>query len=121
MCCAEKCADCGAYPNGGSPFPYYGNGSLHSFPPVINYNYCWAALFAYADLHGDPTKWDAKFQIGAYPFLTNCDPSQAQSPHAAMNVGMGDGSVRTLDDTIDISIWRALLTPNGAEIVSDAL
>jgi prepilin-type N-terminal cleavage/methylation domain-containing protein/prepilin-type processing-associated H-X9-DG protein len=121
---AEKYALCGAHANDtNSPYPYQGNGSLHSFPPT--WGWAWCALFAYADLYGSTNAgtgqngWDQLFQITPES-TTNCDPSRAQSPHASgINVGMGDGSVRSLPESVAFTVWHALLTPTGDEIVSD--
>ena len=45
--------------------------------------------------------------------------SAARSRHAGgVNVGMADGSVRYIKDTINFMSWRALSTSRGNEIVS---
>jgi hypothetical protein len=91
------------------------------------------ALFAYgaadgsvgyvtADTEGGPPHPGAvgpvsKFQIQPMPF-TSADPSRAQTPHAAMNVGLGDGSVRTLSGSIDPNTWWSLCTPAGGEVIA---
>jgi prepilin-type N-terminal cleavage/methylation domain-containing protein len=48
------------------------------------------------------------------------DMYAARSRHAAggVNVGMGDGAVRFIKNSIDLSIWRAISTTRGGEIVS---
>jgi hypothetical protein len=46
----------------------------------------------------------------------------ASSLHfGGVNTLMGDGSVRFMSETIDPSVWQALGTRNGAEVVSDPL
>ena len=51
---------------------------------------------------------------------TQCNILLAQTPHAAMNVLFGDGSVRTLAGSVNpTTVWWALLTPAGGEVVSD--
>jgi prepilin-type processing-associated H-X9-DG protein len=47
----------------------------------------------------------------------------ANSRHAGgVNVGLADGSVRFVKDTVAIGAWRALGTRNGGEVISaDAL
>ena len=118
---AEKFGLCGGYPNGGSPYPYNGNGSVHGWNV---FNWAWCPIFAYADLHdqkhdstdGGKTGWDQLFQTDAYPIET-CDPTKATSAHpGVMNVALADGSVRVLTEGIDFLVWRGLLTPNGGEI-----
>jgi prepilin-type N-terminal cleavage/methylation domain-containing protein/prepilin-type processing-associated H-X9-DG protein len=121
---AEKFAVCGAYyDKTDSPYPYNGNGSLHSFPPT--WGWAWCPLFGYADLYGKTTGgtgtsgWDQMFQI-APEWATTCDASRAQSPHpGTINVGMGDGSVSGLSGNVKFTIWHALLTPAGGEVVAD--
>lgn len=44
-----------------------------------------------------------------------CDRRLASTPHAAMHVGLADGSVRILTREINAAIWAAALTPNGAD------
>ena len=118
---AEKVGLCGAYPNGGSPYPYNGNGSIHGY---FLLGWAWCPVFAYGDLDGRTsdstdegvTGWDQLFQTGAYP-IEECDPTKATSPHpGVINVGLADGSVRTLAEGMDFFVWHALLTPNGGEV-----
>jgi len=43
----------------------------------------------------------------------------ARSRHAGgVNLVLGDGSVRFVSDTIDVTIWRALSTAKGGEATS---
>jgi hypothetical protein len=61
------------------------------------------------------------FQIQPKNFLTTggpCDYRVASTPHATMNVGMGDGSVRALRSGMDAKLWAGLLTPNGGEVLN---
>jgi prepilin-type N-terminal cleavage/methylation domain-containing protein len=61
------------------------------------------------------------FQVQPQNFLTNpgpCDYRVASTPHATMNVGLGDGSVRALRSGMDANLWAALLTPNGGEVLN---
>ena len=37
---------------------------------------------------------------------------------AGANVAMGDGSVRTVSNDIDLTVWRALSTTQGAEAIN---
>jgi prepilin-type processing-associated H-X9-DG protein len=43
-------------------------------------------------------------------------PSSAHP--GGVNVAFGDGSVRFMKDSIALSVWRALSTRNGGEVVS---
>jgi len=54
---------------------------------------------------------------------SNSQPSRyaARSKHpGGVNVVMGDCSVRFVRNNIDINIWRAMSTRNGAEVVTDS-
>jgi len=44
-----------------------------------------------------------------------CDPTLAQSPHRGMLAAMGDGSVRTISASVDVSIYWGAVTPAGGE------
>jgi prepilin-type processing-associated H-X9-DG protein len=45
-----------------------------------------------------------------------CDPTLPQTPHrGGMNVGMADGSVRTVPTGISPATWYAAQTPDGGE------
>jgi len=61
----------------------------------------------------------SKFQ--RQPPRDNCDPTRAATAHAAgMNVGMADGTVRTLSASLIDTTWWALVTPSGNDFpVSD--
>jgi prepilin-type processing-associated H-X9-DG protein len=44
----------------------------------------------------------------------------SRSPHpGSVNSAMGDGSVRTVSDTINASVWQAMCSSDGGESVSD--
>jgi prepilin-type processing-associated H-X9-DG protein len=62
----------------------------------------------------------SKFQVRPHPYLGNCDPTLASTPHiGGMNVAMVDGSVRVLSPEISGQVWWALHTPRGGEPISD--
>jgi prepilin-type N-terminal cleavage/methylation domain-containing protein len=60
---------------------------------------------------------NSMFQVQPKP--GHCNVQVATTPHAAMQVAMGDGSVRGFSNTINPLTWYALCTPNGGEVVSD--
>jgi len=72
----------------------------------------------------DGTSW---FQGTASLFLVkpknylsysgSCDNQLASTPHEVMNVGLGDGSVRTLSHGISPTTWASALTPAGGEVL----
>jgi prepilin-type processing-associated H-X9-DG protein len=50
---------------------------------------------------------------------TECDPSRPQTPHSGMiNAGLGDGSVRTIDSSIEEALWARLCDPQDGESLS---
>ena len=60
-----------------------------------------------------PTMFQVQPQIG-----TQCNILLAQTSHAgAMNVGFGDGSVRSLAGSVNPdTVWWRLLTPSGGDL-----
>jgi prepilin-type N-terminal cleavage/methylation domain-containing protein len=74
----------------------------------------------------DGTIWKtgvaSKFLVQPAPFLLNpgpCDKRLASTPHTVMNVGLGDGSVRTLSGGMSPITWYAALTPAGGEVLDN--
>jgi prepilin-type N-terminal cleavage/methylation domain-containing protein/prepilin-type processing-associated H-X9-DG protein len=59
----------------------------------------------------------SKFQLKPKP--NTCNWQVASAAHAAMNVAMADGSVRSLSPTISPLTWYQACTPNGGEILGD--
>jgi prepilin-type N-terminal cleavage/methylation domain-containing protein len=58
----------------------------------------------------------SKFQVQPTPFLGNCDPTRASTPHAGILVGLADGSIRTLNPSMSGTTWWAAVTPSGREL-----
>ncbi|MGE5194633.1 MAG: DUF1559 domain-containing protein, partial [Deltaproteobacteria bacterium] len=59
----------------------------------------------------------SKFQVQPSPFLGNCDPTRASSAHSGgIQVGLADGSVRTLNASMSGTTWWAAVTPAGGEV-----
>ena len=57
------------------------------------------------------------FQVDPDPFLGNCDPTRASTAHTSgMQVGLADGSVRTLAASMSGDTWWAAVTPKGDEV-----
>jgi prepilin-type processing-associated H-X9-DG protein len=70
----------------------------------------WAPMFAYSS--------HAKFQVDPAP--AQCNPALAQTIHrGGVNVGMADGSVRLINNSISPQTWYAACTPNGGEVQGD--
>jgi prepilin-type N-terminal cleavage/methylation domain-containing protein len=60
----------------------------------------------------------SKFQVRPTPFLGNCDPTRASTPHAGgILVGLTDGSVRTLAPTMSGKTWWAAVTPSEGDVL----
>jgi prepilin-type N-terminal cleavage/methylation domain-containing protein len=53
----------------------------------------------------------------AQPRPANCLTTRTNSatPHENMNVLMGDGSVRSVNPSVTLAVWRAIITPAGGE------
>jgi type II secretory pathway pseudopilin PulG len=72
--------------------------------------YYWAPMYGYYS--------QGRFQVT--PKQADCNPALAQSPHLhGIQVGMGDGSVRFLNDTISPQTWWHATTPDGGEVLGD--
>jgi prepilin-type N-terminal cleavage/methylation domain-containing protein len=62
----------------------------------------------------------SKFQVNPTPWVgsaSKCDGARASTPHQAMNVLLGDGSVRQLSGNIDGQTWWDLCTPADGKAV----
>jgi hypothetical protein len=46
---------------------------------------------------------------------SQCDPRLTQTGHAAMQVGLADGSVRGVSSGVSGTTWWAAVTPSGGE------
>jgi prepilin-type N-terminal cleavage/methylation domain-containing protein/prepilin-type processing-associated H-X9-DG protein len=108
---AEKYAHCtnATYKEGGSLWSYWITDA--SIQPLH-------AAFSLSFWNGYCIGPSSKFQVQPTPFLGNCDPTLASSPHSGgINVSMVDGSVHFLSAGISGSTWWALCTPGGGEVV----
>jgi prepilin-type N-terminal cleavage/methylation domain-containing protein len=121
---AERYGWCGLRPNGASDPPmtytYAGNGSIWGWSARRNNTWAWSATFAYADLYSDRANWDQLFQVSPRPVVgpgAVCDPSRAQTPHpGGIEVGLADGSVRTVAAGVSQATWHAALTPAEGDL-----
>jgi len=60
----------------------------------------------------------SKFQVRPTPFEGNCDPTRAATAHpGGIQVGLADGSVRTLSPGISDDTWWWAVTPAGREVL----
>ena len=76
-----------------------------------------SAIFAGGSGGGWLSGPTSMFQVQPKP--GQCNYAVATTPHASMQVAMGDGHVVGLSSTITPLIWYALCTPDGGEVVSD--
>jgi hypothetical protein len=77
----------------------------------------------------DGTVWTtgtgSKFLVQPKNFLSSiknggeCVKELASTPHTVMNVGLADGSVRTVSGGISALTWYQALTPAGGEVLSN--
>src|SRR5262249_28051993 len=126
---AEKYARCStpalpsALGDGGTAWAYCTSPLFPWLPPPMNLpprgfqpGFAIAALAA----RGAPAAIGpgSKFQVQPTPFLGNCDPTRASTPHAGgIVVGLVDGSVRTLSPGMSPTTWWSALTPRGNEVL----
>jgi prepilin-type N-terminal cleavage/methylation domain-containing protein len=67
-----------------------------------------------------PSRGNSTFQHRPSPVATACDPALLQGLQGGgLLVGMGDGSVRVLSPGISMSVFWALVTPMGGEVIDD--
>jgi len=58
------------------------------------------------------------FKVQPTPYLTNCDPALATTPHpGGMMVAMGDASIRSIAGSISNRTYWYAATPSGAEVM----
>jgi prepilin-type N-terminal cleavage/methylation domain-containing protein len=66
---------------------------------------------------------NSKFQVQPKNFLARaaqggqCERRLASTPHTVMQVGLADGSVRSISAGISVDTWAAALTPAGGEVL----
>jgi prepilin-type N-terminal cleavage/methylation domain-containing protein len=126
---AEKYARCSntfmapAFRDGGSAWAYCTSPLFPWQPPPMNPpakgfqpGFCIAGLVR----RGAPNAIgpESIFQHQPSPFLGNCDPTRAATAHTGgIQVGLADGSVRTLAPTMSGATWWAAVTPSGGEVL----
>lgn len=60
----------------------------------------------------------SRFQVQPTPFLGKCDPTRASTSHASgIQVGLADGSVRTLAPTMSGATWWAAVTAREGDVM----
>jgi hypothetical protein len=106
---AEHYARCTnpSWPEGGSFWAY------HNLGPTAN------------PLHpGFQVSWNvfsfgpgSRFQAQPSPYLGNCDPTLASTPHSVMHVGMCDGHVRSVSPSVSGHSWWSACTPRGSDVL----
>jgi prepilin-type processing-associated H-X9-DG protein len=110
---AEKYARCtnAVYREGGCLWAYWiGDASIQPLHAGFNFSF-W---------NGYCIGPSAKFLSQPHPYLGNCDPTLASTPHpGGMNVGMLDGSVRNVNRNISGKTWWEACTPRGGEVLGN--
>ena len=124
---AEKYARCSntnmvsAFQDGGTAWAY-GGGRLFPWlpPPMAPPAKAFGAAFAvrtFAKL-GAPDAIGERSIFQVQPRTDNCDPTRASTAHdGGIQVGLADGSVRTLAPTMSGKIWWAAVTPDQLEVL----
>jgi prepilin-type N-terminal cleavage/methylation domain-containing protein len=124
---AEKYARCSntymppAFRDGGTAWAYCTGVLFPWQPPPMNLPFrAFQPGFAIAGFAGrgapDAIGPGSIFQV--QPAVDECDPTRASTPHpGGIQVGLADGSVRTLSRDISGEIWWAAVTPRGGEVL----
>jgi prepilin-type N-terminal cleavage/methylation domain-containing protein len=124
---AEKYARCTnttmppQFRDGGSAWAYGGAGPFPWLPPpmappvkLFGPGFC---IPAFAN-QGASNAIGPKSIFQVQPREGNCDPTRAATAHAAgMQVGLADGSVRTLAPSLSGDTWAAAVTRAGGEVL----
>ena len=124
---AEKHARCTnttmppQFRDGGSAWAYGGAGPFPWLPPpmappvkVFGPGFC---IPAFAN-QGAPNAIGSKSIFQVQPREGNCDPTRAATAHAGgIQVGLVDGSVRTLAPSLSGDTWAAAVTRAGGEVL----
>jgi hypothetical protein len=124
---AEKYARCSnttmapAFQDGGTAWAYCAAPFFPWLPPPMTLpakafqgGFCISALAG----RGAPDAIGpgSRFQVQPSPFEGSCDPTRAATAHSGgIQVGLADGSVRTLSATMSGTPWWAAVTPSGGE------
>src|SRR5262249_9750584 len=108
------CSSTGRSLDGGSLWAYSVFPGVNLPPPMNPPPKPFRPAFAVADAIGP----GSKFQVQPSPFLGNCDPTRAATPHAGGMPGcLADASVRTLATSRSGTTWWAAVTPAGEEVL----
>jgi prepilin-type N-terminal cleavage/methylation domain-containing protein len=124
---AEKYARCTnttmppQFRDGGSAWAYGGAGAFPWLPPpmalpvkMFGPGFC---IPAFAN-QGAPNAIGPKSIFQVQPREGNCDPTRAATAHAAgIQVGLADGSVRSLAPSLSGDTWAAAVTRAGGEVL----
>ena len=106
------------WPKGGSYWAYSADGS-HTPAPMKDilplYPGIQVTLFAVVPAGLTAVGPTSKFQVQPTPYLGNCDPLRAATPHNVMPTCLADASVRTLSGDISPDTWWYACTPQGGE------
>jgi prepilin-type N-terminal cleavage/methylation domain-containing protein len=113
---AEKYSQCFT----SSSAPIFGPGTLRgSLWAYWDTGFVYYPRFGWATWWGTGTGAASKFLVRPTPFMTadsKCDGARAATSHEAINVGLADGSIRTLSGNISGTVWWAMCTPSGREV-----
>ena len=107
----------------------WGNGAAYSSNAEVVYLTCSNNSVACSDPAGPDSpnvagvawvnaKVTSVFAVQPAPNKITASRLNSQTPHEAMPILMSDGSVRQTAGSINITVFRAIITPNGGEAVS---
>jgi prepilin-type N-terminal cleavage/methylation domain-containing protein len=126
---AEKYARCStsalpsALGDGGTAWAYCTSPVFPWLPPPMNlpqrgFQPAFAIVALVARGAPDAIGPGSKFQVQPTPFLGNCDPTRTATAHpGGMQVGLADGSVRTLAPSMSGTTWWNAVRPSDGEVL----
>lgn len=117
---AEKYARCTSTSmplDGGNLWAYCATKTLDLPSPMNLPLKPYHATFAIAGYFGAPNTIGPGSRFQFQPTPGNCDPTRTSTAHpGGIQVGLIDGSVRTLSSTMSGDTWWAAVTPSGGEV-----
>lgn len=80
-------------------------------PALVSAFYHNFGVTGQAKASDDPTNSGDFTMFQVKPLLPDCDPWRSQTGHEAMNLALGDGSVRPVRAPINLDLWKQALKP----------
>jgi hypothetical protein len=103
----------------GDPIVYWpGAATTTSFPGFPGFGIQYPTAMIPDPANGNVLSWKGPQVAPTMGPTGTCDPTTASSGHTGgVQVCLGDGSVRSVPETISLRTWNAALTPNSGDLI----